>query len=189
MGGRTEEGLFVFEDELRLESRPVVQKLGDLGLNVVIAAGDNQAATQRVAQSLGVKELFSEKMPHEKVEIVKKLQSLGHSVAFVGEGVNDSPALAQADVGIAGTDVTIETADVGLLSDDPTKMPHLIMLSRKAIATIKHNLAFSLGVLAMAVVLTVPGIRTPVTGAMLHELSSIPVIANSIRLISYGPKI
>lgn len=94
MGGRTEEGLFVFEDELRLESRPVVQKLGDLGLNVVIAAGDNQAATQRVAQSLGVKELFSEKMPHEKVEIVKKLQSLGHSVAFVGEGVNDSPALA-----------------------------------------------------------------------------------------------
>jgi Cd2+/Zn2+-exporting ATPase len=192
IGGRTQ-GLLVFEDEMRPQSKPVVEKLGDLGLNVVIVTGDNQSVTERVARSLGVKEHFSEKMPHEKVEIVKRLQSRGHKVAFVGEGVNDGPALAQADVGIAmgitGTDVAIETADVGLLSDDLSKMPHLIMVSRKAIATIKHNLVFSLGVLAIAVVLTVPGILTPVTGAMLHELSSIPVIANSMRLIAYGPKI
>jgi Zn2+/Cd2+-exporting ATPase len=192
IGGRTE-GLFVFEDELRPESKPVVQKLIELGQDVVIVTGDNRAATQRVAQSLGVKQHFSEKMPLEKVEIVKKLQSLGHKVAFVGEGVNDGPALAQADVGIAmgiaGTDVAIETADVGLLFDDLSRMPHLIMVSRKAIATIKHNLVFSLGVLAIAVILTVPGILTPVTGAMLHELSSIPVIANSMRLIAYMPKI
>jgi len=192
MNGRTE-GLFVFEDELRPESKPVVQRLVDLGLNVVIVTGDNLAATKRVAESIGVKELFSEKMPYEKVEIVKAFQARGHKVAFVGEGVNDGPALAQADVGIAmgiaGTDVAIETADVGLLSDDLSKMPHLIMVSRKAIATIKHNLIFSLGVLGLAVVLTVPGILTPVTGAMLHELSSIPVIVNSMRLIAYGPKI
>jgi Cd2+/Zn2+-exporting ATPase len=192
MDGRTE-GLFAFEDELRQQSKPVVQKLADLGLNVVIVTGDSQAATERVANCLGVKEHFSEKMPHEKVQIVKKMQSLGHRVAFVGEGVNDGPTLAQADVGIAmgiaGTDVAIETADVGLLSDDLSKMPHLIMVSRKAIATIKHNLVFSLGVLAVAVVLTVPGILTPVSGAMLHELSSIPVIVNSMRLIAYRPKI
>ena len=192
MSGRTE-GLFVFEDELRPQSKSVVQKLADLGLNVVIVTGDSQAATERVAMSLGIREHFSEKMPQEKVQIVKRLQSLGHRVAFVGEGVNDGPALAQADVGIAmgiaGTDVAIETADVGLLSDDLSKMPHLIMVSRKAIDTIKHNLVFSMGVLAIAVALTVPGILTPVTGAMLHELSSIPVIANSMRLIAYGPKI
>ncbi|OPY54615.1 MAG: putative copper-exporting P-type ATPase A [Methanosaeta sp. PtaU1.Bin112] len=192
IGGRTE-GLLVFEDELRQQAKPVVQNLIDLGLNVVIVTGDNQSATERVARILGVKEHFSEKMPQEKVQIVKRLQSQGHKVAFVGEGVNDGPALAQADVGIAmgiaGTDVAIETADVGLLSDDLSRMPHLIMVSRKAIATIKHNLVFSLGVLAIAVVLTVPGILTPVTGAMLHELSSIPVIANSMRLIAYGPKI
>jgi Cd2+/Zn2+-exporting ATPase len=192
MGGRTR-GLFVFEDELRQESRLVVQKLSELGLNIVIITGDNHAATQHMAKSIGVKELFSEKMPQEKVEIVRTLQSQGHKVAFVGEGVNDGPALAQADVGIAmgiaGTDVAIETADVCLLSDDLSKMPHLIMVSRKAILTIKHNLVFSLGVLAVAVVLTVPGILTPVSGAMLHELSSIPVIVNSMRLIAYGPKI
>jgi len=192
VGGRME-GLFVFEDELRPESKNLIQRLDEMGLNAVIVTGDNQAATQRVAEKIGIKKIFSEKMPQEKVEIVKELQSRGHKVAFVGEGVNDGPALAQADVGIAmgiaGTDVAIETADIGLLSDDLSKMPHLIMVSRKAIKTIKHNLIFSLGVLAVAVALTVPGILTPITGALLHELSSIPVIVNSMRLIAYGPKI
>lgn len=191
-GGRTE-GLFVFEDELRPESHNVVQKLDELGLDVVIVTGDNRASTERVASRIGVRELFFEKIPQEKVEIVKELQSKGRKVAFVGEGVNDGPALAQADVGIAmgiaGTDVAMETADIGLLSDDLSKMPHLIKVSRKAIKTIKHNLAFSLGVLAVAVALTVPGILTPVSGALLHELSSIPVILNSMRLIAYGPKV
>ncbi|MGB4087904.1 heavy metal translocating P-type ATPase [Methanothrix sp.] len=190
-GGRTE-GLFVFEDELRQEADDVVQKLEKLGLDVVIVTGDNQAATERVASRIGVRELFFEKMPQEKVQIVKELQSRGRKVAFVGEGVNDGPALAQADVGIAmgiaGTDVAMETADIGLLSDDLSKMPHLIKVSRKAIKTIKHNLVFSLGVLAVAVALTVPGILTPVSGALLHELSSIPVIMNSMRIIAYGPK-
>ena len=192
VGGRME-GLFVFEDELRPESKNLIQRLDEMGLNAVIVTGDNHAATQRVAEKIGIKQIFSEKMPQEKVEIVKELQSRGHKVAFVGEGVNDGPALAQADVGIAmgiaGTDVAIETADIGLLSDDLSKMPHLIMVSRKAIKTIKHNLIFSLGVLAVAVALTVPGILTPITGALLHELSSIPVIVNSMRLIAYGPKI
>ena len=191
--GGSVEGLFVFEDELRPESKNLIQRLDEMGLNAVIVTGDNQAATQRVAEKIGIRQIFSEKMPQEKVEIVKELQSRGHKVAFVGEGVNDGPALAQADVGIAmgiaGTDVAIETADIGLLSDDLSKMPHLILVSRKAIKTIKHNLIFSLGVLALAVALTVPGILTPITGALLHELSSIPVIVNSMRLIAYGPKI
>jgi Cd2+/Zn2+-exporting ATPase len=192
VGGRME-GLFIFEDELRPESKNLIQRLDEMGLNAVIVTGDNHAATQRVAEKIVIMQIFSEKMPQDKVEIVKELQSRGHKVAFVGEGVNDGPALAQADVGIAmgiaGTDVAIETADIGLLSDDLSKMPHLILVSRKAIKTIKHNLIFSLGVLAVAVALTVPGILTPITGALLHELSSIPVIVNSMRLIAYGPKI
>jgi Zn2+/Cd2+-exporting ATPase len=86
-------------------------------------------------------------------------------------------------MGIAGTDVAIETAEIALLADDLTKLPHLLKLSRQAIRAIKQNLIFSLSVLAGAVGLTIPGILTPVTGALLHELSSIPVIANSARLI------
>ena len=185
-------GLLIFEDEIRSQSKSAVKNLHQLGLYTVIVTGDNMAVTERVADEIGIEEIFAEKMPQEKVEIVKKLQSQGHRVAFVGEGVNDGPALAQADVGIAmgitGTDVAIETADVGLLSDDLSRLPHLIMVSRKAITTIKHNLVFSIGVLVVAVILTVPGILTPVTGAMLHELSSIPVISNSMRLIGYGSK-
>lgn len=86
-------------------------------------------------------------------------------------------------MGLAGTDVAIKTAEIALLSDDLSWLPHLLHLSRQAIHAIRQNLVFSLGVLALAVGLTIPGILTPVTGALLHELSSIPVIANSARLI------
>ena len=126
-------------------------------------------------------------MPEEKVGIVKRFQEAGHKVAFVGDGVNDGPALATADVGVAmghaGTDVAIETADVVLLSDELLKLPHLIGTSQKTLRTIRQNLIFAVGVLVLAVCLTVFNILTPVTGALLHELSSIPVIANSARLI------
>ena len=185
-------GLLVFEDEIRPESRAVIKRLDEIGIRTVMITGDNKIATNRVADEIGIKESFAEAMPQEKVEILKRLQAEGLRVAFVGEGVNDGPALAAANVGIAmglsGTDVAIETAEIGLLSDDLSKLPHLIVLSRKAIKTIKHNLIFSLGVLLAAVILTIPGILTPVTGALLHELSSIPVIINSVRLIAYGSK-
>lgn len=184
--GRTV-GLLVLEDALRPEAKGVIARLKKLGVRTVLVTGDNTATAERIAAALGIGEVHAEVLPRQKAEVVKRLQAEGCRVAFVGDGVNDGPALATADVGVAmglaGTDVAIETAEIALLSDDLTKLPHLLGLSRQAMRAIRQNLAFSLGVLAVAVGLAIPGILSPVTGALLHELSSIPVIANSARLI------
>ena len=180
-------GMLVLEDSLRPEASSVITKLKKLGIRTVLVTGDNTATAERIAGELGISEMHAEVLPAQKVEIVKQLQAQGWSVAFVGDGVNDGPALATANVGVAmglgGTDVAIETAEIALLSDDLARLPHLLSLSRQAMRAIKQNLIFSLSVLAIAVGLAIPGILSPVTGALLHELSSIPVIANSARLI------
>ena len=183
----TVSGLLVFEDTLREHAQETVAALNQAGIRTVIVTGDNRETAARIAEATGISEMHAEMMPEEKVGIVKRFQEAGHRVAFVGDGVNDGPALATADVGVAmgnaGTDVAIETADVVLLSDDLLKLPRIIDTSRKALRTIRQNLVFAVGVLLFAVCLTVFNILTPVTGALLHELSSIPVIANSARLI------
>jgi len=180
-------GMLVLEDTLRPQASSVITRLKKLGIRTILVTGDNTATAERIAGELGISEVHAEVLPAQKVEIVKQLQAQGWSVAFVGDGVNDGPALATANVGVAmglgGTDVAIETAEIALLSDDLTKLPHLLGLARQAMRAIKQNLIFSLSVLAIAVGLAIPGILAPVTGALLHELSSIPVIANSARLI------
>src|SRR6266571_2405575 len=180
-------GMLVLEDTLRPEASSVITRLGKLGIRTVLVTGDNTMTAERIAGALGISEVHAEVLPAQKVEIVKQLQAQGWSVAFVGDGVNDGPALATANVGVAmglgGTDVAIETAEIALLSDDLAKLPHLLSLSRRAMRAIAQNLIFSLSVLAIAVGLAIPGILLPATGALLHELSSIPVIANSARLI------
>ncbi len=180
-------GVLVLEDTLRPEASTVITRLKKLGIRTILITGDNAVTAERIAGELGISEVHAEVLPAQKVEIVKQLQAEGRVVAFVGDGVNDGPALASANVGIAmglaGTDVAIETAEIALLSDDLSKLPHLLALSRQAMRAIRQNLAFSLGVLVIAVGLAIPGILSPVTGALLHELSSIPVIANSARLI------
>jgi Cd2+/Zn2+-exporting ATPase len=180
-------GILVLEDTLRPEAQEVIVRLKSLGVRTALVTGDNAITAKRIAADLGIGEVHAEVLPVHKVEIVKQLQAEGHFVAFVGDGVNDGPALATAHVGIAmgiaGTDVAIETAEIALLSDDLTKLPHLLGLSRQAMRAIRQNLIFSLSMLAIAVGLAIPGILLPVTGALLHELSSIPVIANSARLI------
>ncbi len=185
-------GLLVFDDALRPAAKPLARQLKSLGIRVVLVTGDNLPTAQRIADELGIDDVHAEVLPSEKVEVVKQLQAQGRRVAFVGDGVNDGPALAVADVGVAmglgGTDVAIETAEIALLSDDLAQLPHLIELSQKAIHAIKQNLVFSLGVLGIAVGLAIPGILHPVTGALLHELSSLPVIANSARLIGHWSK-
>ena len=183
-------GLLVLEDTLRAEAKTTIARLNLEGIRIVMVTGDHHATAMRIARELGIDQVHAEILPQTKVAIVRQLQAEGQTVAFVGDGVNDGPALAAADVGIAmglgGTDIAIETAEVALLSDDLSKIPHQIVLSRQAVRAIRQNLAFSLGVLAIAIGLSVTGILTPVTGALIHELSSIPVIANSARLIAWN---
>jgi Cd2+/Zn2+-exporting ATPase len=186
--GQRPAGLLAFEDELRPDAAAVIDRLHGLGVRTVLVSGDSEAAVERVASQLGIAERHAGVLPAGKAGLVQALQAQGRRVAFVGDGVNDGPALAVADVGVAmgrgGTALAVEAADVSQVADELERLPHLLGLSRSALRAIRQNLVFSLGVLALAVGLTIPGILTPVTGALLHELSSIPVIANSARLIA-----
>jgi Zn2+/Cd2+-exporting ATPase len=179
--------LFELQDEIRPEAAATIERLHGLGIRTALVSGDQQVVAERVAKELGILEVHSEILPQDKARIVTDMQAQGRKVAFVGDGINDGPALAAADTGVAmgitGTDLALETASVALLSDDLSKLPHLLGLSQQAMRAIRQNLAFSLGVLAIAVILTFAQVLHPVTGALLHELSSIPVIANSARLI------
>jgi Cd2+/Zn2+-exporting ATPase len=153
-------GLLVLEDRLRPEAGATVERLRRMGIRTVLVTGDRRGTAERIAAELGITEVHAEVLPQGKVEIVRRLQAEGRKVAFVGDGVNDGPALATADVGVAmglgGTDVAIETAEIALISDDLSKLPHLLGLSQQAIRAIEQNLVFSLAVLAGAVAPTIP---------------------------------
>ncbi len=183
------QGILVFEDHIREDARAIINDFRSMGIRTLLVTGDIAMPAQYAGDLLGINDVHAEMLPQDKVEIVRRFQKENHSVAFVGDGVNDGPALAVSDVGVAmgitGTDVAIETAEITLLSDDLSKLPELVRLARKAMEAIRQNLYFSLGVLVVAVVLTTIGVLTPITGALLHELSSIPVIANSARLIGW----
>ena len=180
-------GVLELRDEPRPEAAATIRRLHELGVRTAMISGDQEPVARRIAAQLGIDDVRAEVLPQDKAQVIRDLQQAGHRVAFVGDGVNDAPALAAADAGVAmgvtGTDLALETAQVALLSDDLSKLPHLLGLSQRAMRAIRQNLAFSLGVLAIAVGLTIAQILHPVTGALLHELSSIPVIANSARLI------
>jgi len=184
------EGLIVLADTLRGGARAVVQELKRLGVaEVVLITGDNAHAASLVADELGISRVFAEVLPQDKLCIVRQLQAEGRKVAFVGDGVNDGPALAAADVGIAmgvtGSDLALETANVGLLDDALERIPGIVRLSRQTLQVIRQNVVFSMSVNVLAVFLGGFGLIGPVAGALVHELSVLPILANAARLIGY----
>jgi Cd2+/Zn2+-exporting ATPase len=186
-------GLLVIVDTVRAESRQAVASLKALGVaEAVLISGDNQAVADAVGQSLGVDRAYGEILPEGKLALIRELQAEGRTVAFVGDGVNDAPALAAADVGIAmgviGTNVAMETADVVLLTDHLERLPYLIDLSRVSLKTIRNNVIFAMGMNVLSVLLSVGGVIGPVVGAVMHEVSALPVVANSARLIGWKRK-
>jgi heavy metal translocating P-type ATPase len=191
---RVLEGLVVIADSVRAESQGAIDKLRKLGIEeTVLISGDNEAVAQAIGRQLGVDRVYAETLPEDKLAFIRDLQAQGKTVAYVGDGVNDAPALAAADVGIAmgtiGTNVAMETADIVLLTDKVERLPYLIALSRSTLRTVRTNVIFSMSVNVLSVVLSTLGIIGPVAGAIMHEVSALPVIANSARLINHKTRI
>jgi P-type E1-E2 ATPase len=151
-----------------------------------------KAVGEKVGSQLGVSEIYSEVLPERKLEIIRELQAEGHHVAFIGDGVNDAPALAAADVGIAmgsiGTAVAMETADVVLLKDDIGQVPYLIELSKATMVNIRTNIIVSMTIVFGSVAASAFGWFGPVIGAIMHEVAAVPVIANAATLIGWKSK-
>jgi cation-transporting P-type ATPase C len=151
--------------------------------------GDHPDTARAVADELGITEWRAEVLPEEKLDVVHALQQEGHTVAMVGDGVNDAPALAAADIGIAmglgGTDVAVETADVALASDDLRRLLDVRALGGRAVDVIQQNYAMSIAVNAFGLLFAAGGGLSPVLAAVLHNASSVAVVANSSRLIGY----
>ncbi len=150
--------------------------------------GDNAGVGNAVGKRVGVDEVRAGLMPEDKVTAIRELAARG-PVAMVGDGVNDAPALANATVGIAmggaGTAAALETADIALMSDDPGRLPFAVGLSRRARGVIRQNVSVSLGVIALLVIATVSGLVGIGPAVIVHEGSTLVVIANALRLLAY----
>jgi cation-transporting P-type ATPase C len=183
-------GLVSLRDTVRPEARQVLDALRADGVQrVVLLTGDHPETAAAVAAELGIEEFWAQVPPEGKQDLVRSLQAEGHTVAMVGDGTNDAPALALADIGIAmgvtGTDVAVETADVALAGDDLRRLLDLRDLGRRSIGVIRQNYAMSIAVNAAGLLVSAAGALSPVVAAILHNASSVAVVGNSSRMIRY----
>jgi Cu+-exporting ATPase len=190
-------GLLMVADPLRDTSREAVTRLRALGLDVIMLTGDQSATAESIAREAGIERVIAEVLPDQKVAEIRKLQDSGHTVAMVGDGINDAPALAQADIGMAigtGTDIAVEASDVTLMRADLRSVADAIELSRRTMRTMRQNLfwAFIYNVIGIPVA---AGALYPLLGVMLNPMlasaamafSSVSVVTNSLRLRNWRP--
>lgn len=181
-------GVLAIADRVRPEAQAAMQSLREGGMRrIVMLTGDNDGTGRAVANELGVDEYHAELLPEDKVTIVRELQARGEHVAFVGDGVNDAPALAAATVGVAmgaaGTDVALETADMALMGDDLHKLSLAIALSRRTVDIVRQNVWFSIGIKAVFLVLAAGGWATLWMAVASDMGASLVVVLNGMRAL------
>ena len=206
------EGIIALADTLKPNAKAAVTALHNMGIEVVMLTGDNKRTAEAIAQQVGIDRILAEVLPEHKAQEVKKLQEEGKVVAMVGDGINDAPALAQSDVGIAigtGTDVAMETGDITLISGDLAGIATAISLSKRTMRTIKQNLfwafAYNTALIPVAAgvlylvfgntgvpsglrfILGNYGFLNPILAAAAMAASSLTVVFNSLRLKRFGP--
>jgi Cd2+/Zn2+-exporting ATPase len=182
-------GLIAIADGVRPDARAVVRALRSEGIeHVVMLTGDNHATAQAIAAETGIQEVKAELLPVDKVAAIEALVTEYGSVAMVGDGVNDAPAMARATLGIAmgaaGSDAAIETADVALMADDIAKLPWLIQHSRRTLGIVRQNIVLSLSIKALFVVLTFAGVASLWAAIAADMGVSLLVISNALRLLA-----
>jgi Cd2+/Zn2+-exporting ATPase len=180
-------GIISVSDHVRSSAKETVQMLQSLGVERIgILTGDHEKSARLVADSVCLTDAWSRLKPENKLEVIREFQASGNVVIFVGDGINDAPALATANVGIAmgaaGTDVALETADIALMHDDISKLPFLIQKSRRMLRVIKWNIVFGMFFNAVAVLASGSGHLTPIMGAVVHNIGSVLVVLSSASL-------
>ncbi len=187
--GATAEGVVLVGDQIRPTSAEAIQLLRNLNLHVILLSGDRHSIAQQVGQVIGIEDVVAEVLPEEKQTHISTLQSEGRCVAMVGDGVNDTPALAAADLGIAlqsGTDVARNVADITVMTDDPRAVADGVALSRRTLTTVKANLAWAFSYNLVALPLALTGTLSPTQAAVAMALSSFLVVINSMRLRKFS---
>ncbi|WP_203340444.1 heavy metal translocating P-type ATPase [Planococcus beijingensis] len=181
-------GIIAVADAIRTESPSIIQKLKAMGINqTIMLTGDHPATAKAIAAEIGVTDVRAGLMPEDKLSAIKGLQQQYGRVAMVGDGINDAPALAASNIGIAmggaGTDAALETADIALMADDLEKLPYTIRLSRKTLRIIKENIVFALGLKILALLLIIPGWLTLWIAIFADMGATLLVVLNALRLV------
>lgn len=182
-------GFIALADTLRENAPGTIEAIKSIGVVPVLLTGDHKNAAEYVADRLHIDSLFSDCLPEDKLEHIEDYQKNGKKVCMIGDGINDAPALKKAYVGIAmggiGSDIAVDAADIALINDEITEIPHLLRLAKRMMTTIKCNLTFSMSLNFIAIVLAVTGILNPIVGALVHNAGSVVVIANSAFLLNW----